>query len=264
MGVRKMILRFVFGFILVLVLMISFLRAMPMNFFLGNVQSHMTLPMALSEIEGTLWQGSAVVRPGQMETLSKDIQLGLQTLPPLLVAWHNQLNWPLKTALDTRSDWFKSTSQLDVTQEGVQGFQIQAEAIDLVTLSQAVPLQNLPFKPESGTLMISDLSSRIADQWLDKLEGKGAISALKMMGVSMPMIYWQLNQEEGSRTIEIRLDSEQKGQWRLTGQGAVTESRRFQFEFSLKLTKADAIPDWAYVMQRKSALEYVAKFQGKL
>ena len=256
---------FILGFVAVFSL--SLLLTLPFSFWwqqAGQFEPKLQA-LSLSEVEGGLMQGQATVQAADDLTplgVDKAAQQRLQAVPAVRAQWQNSL-FPLVKNIQLQGSWLQAQASAVIDSLAQQQVSLRAERIDLPVLSELFSNQQLPVKPEAGELIISGLEMTVAQSWPQALQGRGAVQNLKIMGVAMPLIEWQLKMAQPAGAIDLTLNSQAQGQWQLTGVGQITPEGVYELTLTLDLVKADALPDWGYVMRRTEANQYQSVMKGR-
>lgn len=155
----------------------------------------------------------------------------------------------LSSAQNQTIAWHTSKGQL----------QLDSLASKLIALGseQAAVFQNI-----AGLVNIKQLTFEYKPQlnWFSAFKANLDFKDLKAMNNAFPPISVKSHLKETQ--ILSRLEGQTKD-WKLTGEASFTKQLRYQLDLSVNTKDAKDLPDWAFLMNKKSKLNYKAKFVGR-
>lgn len=129
-------------------------------------------------------------------------------------------------------------------------------------LKQSAVLNNL-----AGLVEIKQLDFEYQPQvhWFNAFDANLTLHDLNVMNNTFPPIELKtkLTAESTNPNLLTSLNSQQTGDWQLTGKASLTAPLRYQLDLFVTADNTQKLPDWAYLMNKKSSANYVAKFVGR-
>jgi hypothetical protein len=217
--------------------------------------------VTVSSTTGTLWNGSANLRYKQQSL--GELKWNLQAMSLLMLKADLNFNWQLKNS-ELKGDINTGLLNLEnldlVNIEGV------------VQLDQAMQIaQNINPKIPSllsglaGKLEIENLDTSIDlhNRWPKKLQAETKLTGLNFMGNQFPSTKLSLQQAEAELSpIDTSILGEGKG-WNLTGQLQLNPKLNYSGDIEVKAATENSLPDWAFLMPRKSPTHYSMQVNGR-
>jgi len=266
-----------FALLFIAAVVISIVVQLPANWLLSqpSIKSaierdiNTTQQVKITASRGTIWQGELDLAIDDRAKGNGKIPLGsvafdLNLLSLLWADFSADIHWQLanSTLITTADIGLLSSSenrsvQLSDTQGGIKLDELMAK-FDLPNLSQMPALQNL-----TGLVVVNqlDLVYGLNKRWFSALNADLQVDGLSVLNNDFPPIKLDATLQE--KGVIANLNSEHKN-WQLTGNGSLNPKKLYRFDLSVKASSADSLPDWAFLMRKKSAANYVAKFQGRL
>ncbi|AEG31763.1 type II secretion system protein N [Thiomicrospira cyclica] len=240
----------------------SFLVNLPASFGLKQLQPHLPAGLVISQVEGRVWQGEAVLLYPNLE--------------PLKVHWH-------VSARDVFYALIKQALPMDMV---LQNAAIQSDLRILLSsdeLNAEIATASLAIAPLVGGLLyesvrqqpiLSDLSGQVyirdvqmsfdldnQQAWPANVSGHVVLTNLTMLGASIAQLDIALSQVQ--QQINLQVNSVEKG-WQLAGTSLLTPPNQFDNQFVLTTDTPNQFPDWALIMMNQvSATEARAKLRGQ-
>jgi len=98
-------------------------------------------------------------------------------------------------------------------------------------------------------------------QWFTELDADLQVDNLSVMNNAFPAIKIQAGLERDKVLARI---TRQHQNWSLNGAASLTQQLAYSVDFNLNTQSEAVMPDWAFLMRKKSATNYVSKLQGRL
>lgn len=267
----------VLAFLFVALVMIFIVVQLPLNWLLSqpSIQSvierdiNQTQQMKITASRGTIWQGEIDLALHNRTTANGNMSLGTVAFDLNLLAlfWADvsaDIEWKLAdSTLTTTADLSlltgsdKRSIELSDTQ-GVLKLDALIAKLNIPSLSQMPAVQNL-----AGLVVINqlDLVYGVNDHWFSAFNADLQLEDFSVLNNAFPPIKFDADLQE--KGLVANLNSEHKT-WQLTGNGSLNPKKLYRFDLSVKANAVDSLPDWAFLMRKKSAANYVARFQGRL
>jgi len=266
-----------FALLFITAVMISVVVQLPANWLLSqpSIKSvierdiNKTQQVKITASRGTIWQGEIDLALHNRTTANGKVSLGtvafdLNLLSLLWADMSADIHWSLAdSTLTTTADIGLLSSaenrsiQLSYTQGVIKLDELLAK-LNMPNLSQMPALKNI-----AGLVVVNqlDLVYGLNSRWFSELNANVQVEDLSVLNNDFPPI--KLDAALQEKGVIANLNSEHKN-WQLTGNGSLSSKKLYRFDLSVKASSADALPDWAFLMRKKSAANYVAKFQGRL
>jgi len=266
-----------FALLFIAAVMISIVVQLPANWLLSqpSIKSvierdiNQTQQIKITASRGTIWQGEIDLALHNRTATNGKVSLGTVgfDLNLLSLLWANMsvdIHWYLAdSTITTTADLGMLSSsdnrsiELSDTQGVIKIDELLAK-LNMPSLSKIPALQNI-----AGLVAINqlDLVYGLNSRWFSELNADLQVDGLSILNNDFPPI--KLDAAFQDKGIVFNLNSEHKA-WQLTGNGSLSPKKLYRFDLSVKANSADSLPDWAFLMQKKSAANYIAKFQGRL
>ena len=266
-----------FALLFIVAVMISVVAQLPASWLLSqpSIKSaierdiNKTQQIKITASRGTVWQGELDLAIHNRVTTNGKVSLGTVAfdLNLLSLLWADvsaDIHWQLADSnltstadLGLLSSAENRSIELSDTQGVIQIDELLAK-LNMPSLSQIPALQNL-----AGLVAINQLDFvyGLNSHWFSELNADLQVDGLSVLSNDFPSIKLDATLQE--KGIIANLNSEHKA-WQLTGNGSLSPKKLYRFDLSVKANSADSLPDWAFLMKKKSAANYVAKFQGRL
>ncbi|WEJ62514.1 type II secretion system protein N [Thiomicrorhabdus lithotrophica] len=266
-----------FALLFIAAVMISIVVQLPANWLLSqpSIKSvierdiNQTQQIKITASRGTIWQGEIDLALHNRTATNGKVSLGTVgfDLNLLSLLWANMsadIHWYLAgSTIATTADLGMLSSsdnrsiELSDTQGVIKIDELLAK-LNMPSLSRIPALQNI-----AGLVAINqlDLVYGLNSRWFSELNADLQVDGLSILNNDFPPI--KLDAAFQDKGIVFNLNSEHKA-WQLTGNGSLSPKKLYRFDLSVKANSADSLPDWAFLMQKKSAANYIAKFQGRL
>lgn len=262
-AVRSSKLVYVFGFLLVLLL--SLIVHIPANWVLQQPLVKDSLQQSniqLTQAQGTIWSGSANI------TLSSNRQSNLQSIGRL--EWQLEPFNLLLLKLAYQTHWQLKESQLHamlevplLASDELHASHIHGE-LSIENLMPVVSgILSTSMQMVSGAQgQLSVLPSRAVLNMQQamplEVEGKATLSNFNFMENRLPAVEITLKQAMGETAKLAMLGSADS--WNLQGEFTSDNWQQFSGEIHVKAQSAQAIPDWAFALRKKTPTHYIARF----
>jgi len=286
----------------VVTFLVSILINLPLNWLVSKPQIKQMLEskinasqhLKINSSRGTIWQGELDVslvtnphfnqisantsKPNPKNMPLGIIQFHLNLLPLLWANLSADIDWQLNNAsssseLSSNSLSDKtllrghlSTSLLSSAQNQTLVWQTSKGQLQLDSLASKLialePDQAAVFQNIAGLVSIKQLTFEYKPQlnWFSAFDANLEFKDIKAMNNVFPPI--SLTSHLKDSQILSRLDGQTKD-WTLTGEASLTKQLRYQVDLSVNAKDAKDLPDWAYLMNKKSKSNYNAKFVGR-
>ncbi|GAB6069260.1 hypothetical protein JCM30760_03570 [Thiomicrorhabdus hydrogeniphila] len=229
---------------------------------------------------GTIWHGEVdlaiqtkITRPGKTEqranSVINDFSIGTvnwnwQLSSLLLNKLAMELNWNLASSNLTglvSTQIFRSQESRSVLFKEVTGkanLSQLSQTIQLPKLATLPVLQNL-----SGLVSVNQLNGVyiLNKHWFTALDADLQVDNLSVMNNVFSAI--KIETEFEKEKVLARISS-QHHNWSLNGVGSLTQQLIYTVDFNLNTQSEAVMPDWAFLMRKKSATNYVSRLQGRL
>lgn len=266
-----------FALLFIAAVMISVVVQLPANWLLSKPSIKSAIERDISQTQeikitasrGTVWQGELDLALNNRTTGNGKVPLGtiafdLNLLSLLWADFSADIHWQLANSNLTTTaglDLLSSAENRSIEMSDTQGVIKLDELIaklNMPNLSQMPVMQNL-----AGLVVINqlDLVYGLNSRWFSELNADVQVDGLSVLNNDFPPI--KLDAALKEKGIIVSLNSEHKS-WQLTGNGSLNPKKLYRFDLSVKANSADSLPDWAFLMKKKSAANYIAKFQGRL
>ncbi|BCN94320.1 hypothetical protein THMIRHAM_21050 [Thiomicrorhabdus immobilis] len=265
----------------IVALFFSILSQLPANWLLSNpiVKStieqkiNLTQNIKILASRGTVWQGEVDLA---IEQKDSKIMATSNVIPIGKVSWDLQIMSLFITKLSADISWefgqsvvsgelstrvFSSIQSRKIHLSGVSG------VVNLKDVISKLPVNKITASPIApslvGLVSINHLETEylVQTKWFRVLQSAIQIDDLVVMNNKFPTVNLQVELQD--ERIQSRLDALQAG-WKLDGVASLNKSYAYRLDLNLKADSEKELPDWAFLMQRKSAVNYVAKLQGRL
>ncbi len=248
--------------VFVLVLVASLLTHLPAAWVIGqqSVQSQLKASgVKLSAVDGTVWNGSVHIRYRNSEL--GELSWSLQPLSLLFLNLNAELNWQYQASLLSGQ---VQSALLSATELQLQDVKGELVATDVLNLSKGVvrlPPSMSMLEDMSGTVNIASLNSVIDLQrlWPKGLQATATVNGLNLMGNQFPQIALNASQPDSQGKIVGQLTGEGSN-WNLTGKVELQSPSKYHGQLEVKAASERDLPDWAFVMQKKSPTHYLTRF----
>lgn len=223
--------------------------------------------LKISSSRGTIWKGELdlmLVSNTSANTSVGSIHFDLNLLPLLWANLSADIHWQLANSSlnGTIGTNLLSTNENRTIKWQTSQGQIQLKELlaklNIQKLAQSPVVQNL-----TGLIEVKQLAFDYAPQsrWFNVFQASLQLDGFNVMNNAFPAI--QLKSDLQDKQLITQLSSEDKN-WQLTGKASLTSLKRYQLDLSVKANDASSLPDWAYLMNKKSTANYIAKFSGRL
>lgn len=236
---------------------------------------------------GTIWQGEVdlaiqayqtqITRPGNLDSIKSDLTLNSANNVISLgsLSWNWQLSSLFLNNIRMKLNWILNQSNLSglvsthlfATDDartieftkvmGVTDLNHIIQKIPKSEMSQFPVLQNL-----AGLVNVNELAGeyQLKQNWFKSFTANLQVDSLKVMNNVFPRMTIKASLEK--EKIMARINGQQKS-WSLTGAASLNQRLAYQVDFNLNSQSENALPDWAFLMRKKSATNYVSKLQGR-
>lgn len=224
-----------------------------------------TKQVQLGAINGSVWQGSTRVKLHDRVTKQQvDVGQVSWSFKPMSLVW-------LDLAVDLQWKYADSTLKGELS-SNVMSAKEQLKLSDLtgeLVMQQVVGLLNLKQKPSAamlqnmqGQVKVEGVNTTLDIQkaWPTALSGQLTITNLDVMENRFPTITVRTGLNE--QRVQASLLSEAPN-WNLTGDVFLMPNSRYQSNLVLKAQDEQSLPDWAFLMRKKSPTHYVSQLTGR-
>ena len=130
--------------------------------------------------------------------------------------------------------------------------------LNLQNVSQTPALSSL-----AGLVVVNKLDFVYAlnNRWFSEFDTDLQVDGLSVMNNAFPQM--KITTELVGHSLQASLNSQDKA-WVLTGGASLNAKYVYRMDLTVKANSEEFLPDWAYLMKKKSALSYTALFQGRL
>lgn len=230
---------------------------------------------------GTIWQGEVDLaiqtqntRPGNLSSIKSSSASNVISIGSLNWNWRltsllfnnikMNLNWTLNqsnlTGLVSTQVFAAHAKRTIVFTDvsGVADLNHLIQKIPTLDISQLPMLQNL-----TGQVGVNELVGeyQLSENWFKSFTANLQVDSLTVMNNAFPRLAINATLEKDK--IMARINGQQSS-WSLTGAATLNKRLAYQVDFNLNAQSDNDLPDWAFLMRKKSATNYVSKLQGKL
>ncbi|WP_040727441.1 type II secretion system protein N [Thiomicrorhabdus sp. Kp2] len=265
----------------VVVLLLSILSQLPANWVLSKPFIKQAIEQKINPSQklkilasrGTIWQGEVDL------AIEKHVANNAKSASAISIgkiAWDLNLASLLITKLSADIDWQlgQSTLSAEVSTGIFSSMETRnlhvSDVNGVINLKDLMP--KLAFKKVAESPITQNLAGLVGinhveaeyllqARWFSALESDFQIDELSVMNNVFPTLNLKANLQE--ERIKARLNGQKTG-WQLNGTASLNKSYAYHLDLNLKATSEKELPDWAFLLQKKSAVNYVTKLQGRL
>jgi len=273
----------VFGLIIlfVAVLLLSILWQLPASWVLSKPaiknaieqKVNASQKLKITASRGTIWQGEAdlaIENRSEKNGVSQDafsvgkVSWKLHPMSLLLTKLSADIHWQLgQSALvgNVSMGVFSSAEKRKIHLSNAKG---RIDLKDLMPKLKFNKITESPFTQNiQGQISFNYLDAEyiVQTRWFNALKSEIQVDGLLVMNNVFPRLDIQTDIEDES--IQARLSGQQTN-WNLHGTASLNRSYSYLLNLNLKVDSEKNLPDWAFAMQKKSALNYVTELQANL
>ena len=229
---------------------------------------------------GTIWNGEVdlaiqtkITRPGKTAQIANSV---INDFSIGRVNWNWQLSGLFLNKLAMDLNWNLANSNLtglvstqlfsSQTSRSVMFKEVIGKA-NLSQLSQNIQLPVFITSPVlqnlTGLVSVNQLNGVyvLNKHWFTGLDTDLQVDNLSVMNNVFPAIKIKTGFEKEKVLARI---SSQHHNWTLNGVASLTQQLIYSVDFNLNTQSEAVMPDWAFLMRKKSATNYVSRLQGRL